>query len=160
MARNGFHSSGPKITTIISCYSPTNGNDETDLNTFYNELSSLIGSIHRHHVLIIGGDMNSQIGKNKNNEFCIHNSSNRNGEHLKDFSLENRLTCLNTKFQKSKGKLCIYTYQNNAQTQIDYILMNKNRINCALNCGAYSFWKSITLSQFCHSKDTPERTRK
>ena len=38
-------------TMIISCYSPTNASDETDLGTFYNELSSL--------VLIIGGDTNA-----------------------------------------------------------------------------------------------------
>ena len=35
----------------------------------------------------------SQIGKNVNNKFSLHNSSNRNGEHLTDFTLENRLTC-------------------------------------------------------------------
>ena len=37
----------------------------------------------------------------------------------------NRLICLNTKFQKIKGKLWTYTYTNNAKVQIDYILMNK-----------------------------------
>ena len=91
-------------TTIISCYSSTNVSDETDLIVFYNKLSSLIHSIPK-HVLIIGGDINAQIGKNVNNIFSLHNSSNRNGEHLTDFMLENRLTYLNTKFQKRKGKL-------------------------------------------------------
>ena len=65
--------------------------------------------------------MNAQIGKNVNNEFSLHNSSNKNGEHLTDFMPENRLTCLNTKFQK----LWTYTYANNAKVQIDYILINK-----------------------------------
>ena len=35
--------------------------------------------------------MNAQIGKNENNEFSLHNSSNRNWEFLTDFSLENGL---------------------------------------------------------------------
>ena len=51
-------------TTIISCYSPTNA---SDIFTFYNKLSSLVRHILKHSVLIIGGDMNAQIGKDKNN---------------------------------------------------------------------------------------------
>ena len=43
-------------TMIISSYSPINPSDETDLITFYNELSSLVRSIPKHNVLIIGGD--------------------------------------------------------------------------------------------------------
>ena len=91
---------GNPCTTII-CYSPTNASDETNLAAFYNELSSLVRSIPKHNVLIIGGDMNAQIGKNINNKFSLHNLSSRNGERL----TENGFTYLNTKFQKRKGKL-------------------------------------------------------
>ena len=69
-------------TTIIYCYSPTNTSDETDLITFYNELSSLIRSILKYNVLIIKGGMNAQIDKDESNKFCWHNSSKRNGEYL------------------------------------------------------------------------------
>ena len=48
---------GNPSTTIISCYSPTNVSEETDLITFYNELSSLAYSIPKNYVLIIGGDV-------------------------------------------------------------------------------------------------------
>ena len=68
---------------------------------------------------------NTQTGKNVNNKFSLENSSNRNGEHLTDFTLENRLTRLSTKYQKRKGKLEIYTYANNTKAKIDYILINK-----------------------------------
>ena len=88
-----------------------------DLITFYNELSSLDHSIPKHNTVIIGGDMNAQICKNKNNKFSLHNSSNRNEEHLTDFSFENGLPCLNIKFQKRKGKLWAYAYANNAKVQ-------------------------------------------
>ena len=91
---------GNTSATIISCYIPTNVREETDLFTFYNELSPLVCSILKRNVLIISGDMSAQIGKNVNYKFSLLNSSNRNGEHLIDFTLENRLTCLNTKFQK------------------------------------------------------------
>ena len=130
--------------TIISCYSRTNVSEESDLIVFYNKLSSLVRSIPKHNVLVIGGDMNAQIGKNVNKKFSSHNSSNRNGEHQTDFTPENRSTCLNTKFQKRKGKLWTYTYANNAKVQIDYVLINKKWNNRALNCEAYSSFEGMS----------------
>ena len=90
--------------TIISCYSPTNASGEPDLDAFYNKLSSLVCSILKGNILIIGEDMNAQIDKNINNKFSLPNSSSRNGEHLMDFAIENGLTCLNSKFWKRKEK--------------------------------------------------------
>ena len=70
---------GNPRATIISCYSPTNVSEETELVTFYDELSSLVRRIPKHNMLVIGGDMNAQIGKNGNNKYSLHNTSNRNG---------------------------------------------------------------------------------
>ena len=67
---NGNHSA-----TIIFCYSPTNVSEETELITFYDKLPSLVRSIPKHNVLVIGGDMNAQIGNNGNHEFSLHKSS-------------------------------------------------------------------------------------
>ena len=36
---------GDPCTRIISCYSPANARDETDLITFYNKLSSFVRDI-------------------------------------------------------------------------------------------------------------------
>ena len=52
---------GNPRATIISCYSPINVSEETELVTFYDDLSSLVRSILKHNVLVIGGDMNAQI---------------------------------------------------------------------------------------------------
>ena len=60
------------------------------------------------------------------------------------FSQENRLTWLNTKFQKREGKLWTNTYANNTKTQIDYVFINKKWNNRALNCEAYSSFKSVS----------------
>ena len=114
----------PRVT-LISCYSPTNDSEETDLITFYKELSSLVRSIPKHNVLVIGRDMKAQIGKKVSYKFSRHNLSNRNGENLTDFMLENRLTCLNTKFQKRKRKLLTYIYANNTKAYIDYVFVKK-----------------------------------
>ena len=135
---------GNPRATIISCYSPTNVSEETELIAFYDELSSLVRSIPKHNMLVIGGDMNTQIRKNRNNKYSLHNSSNRNGQHLRDFMIENRLTCLNTNYQKRKGKLWTYTYANNSKAQIDYVLTNKKWKNSAMNCEAYSSFEGVS----------------
>ena len=134
---------GNPRATIISCYSPTNVSEENEIVTFYDELSSLVRSIPKHNMLVIGGDMNAQIGKNGNNKYSLHNTSNRNGQHLTDFMIENRLACLNTNYQKREGKLWTYTYANNTKAQIDYVLINKKWKNSALNC-AYSSFEGVS----------------
>ena len=129
--------------TIISCYSPTNVSEETEPITFYDELSSLVRSIPK-HMLVIGGDMNAQIGKNGNNKYNLHNTSNRNGQYLTDFMIENRLACLNTNYQKREGKLWTYTYANNTKAQIDSVIINKKWKNSAMNCEAYSSFEGVS----------------
>ena len=57
--------------------------------------------------------------KGNYNKFSLHNTINKNGEYLKDFTLENGFRCLNNKFQKRKEKLWTYTYPNKARTKID-----------------------------------------
>ena len=56
---------GNHRATIISCYSPTNVSEETELVTFYDELSSLVRSIPKQNMLVIGGDMNAQLGEKR-----------------------------------------------------------------------------------------------
>ena len=80
---------GNPSTMIISCYSLTNVNDKKDLNTFYNDISSLVRIIPKHNVLVIKVDIISQIGKNENKKFSLQKSPSRNGEYLTAFSQEN-----------------------------------------------------------------------
>ena len=136
---------GNPRATIISCYSPTNVSEDTELVAFYDELSSLVRSIPKHNLLVIGGDMNAQIGKNGNNKYSLHNTSKSNGQHLTDFMRENRLTCLNINYQKREGKLWTYTYTNNSKAQIDYALTYKKWENSAMNCEAYSSFEGVSF---------------
>ena len=133
----------PRIT-IISCYSPTNISEETELDAFYDELSSLVRSIPKHNVLVIRGGMNAQIEKNGNNRYSFYHTSNRNGQHLTEFIMENRLTCLNTNYQKREGKLRTNTYANKSKAQIDYVLINKKWKKSAMNCEAYSSFEGVS----------------
>ena len=137
---------GNHRATIISCYSPSNISEETEQDAFYDELSSLVRSIPKHILLVIGGDMNAQTGKNGNNKHSLHNTSNRNGQHLTDFMIENRLTCFNTNYQKREEKLWTYTYANNSKAQIDYIFINKKWKNSVINCKAYSTFEGVSFN--------------
>ena len=47
---------GNPKATIISCYSPTNVSEENEIVTFNENLSSLVRSIPKHNLLVIGGD--------------------------------------------------------------------------------------------------------
>ena len=58
--------------------------------------------------------------------------------------IENRLTCLNTNYQKREGKLSTYTYANNSKAQIDYVFINKKWKNSAMNCEAYSSFEGVS----------------
>ena len=58
--------------------------------------------------------------------------------------MKNRLTCINTNYQKREGKLWTFTYANNSKAQIDYILINKKWKNSAMNCQAYSSFEGVS----------------
>ena len=65
---------GNRRATIISCLSPSNVSKETELIAFYDELSSLVCCSPKHNVLVIGKDMNAQIGKTEttNTAYTTH----------------------------------------------------------------------------------------
>ena len=97
---------------IISCYSPTIASNETNITPFCDKLSFIAQHILKYNILIIGRDLNAQIGKVENNKFSMQNLPNRNGKYLTDFSLKNSLSCLNTIMLK----------------HLDYILINRKWI--------------------------------
>ena len=115
--------------TIISCYSLTNANEEITSMMSY---PFSFRSIPKHKVLIFGGDMKAQIGKNGNHKFSLYNLSNRNGQHLIDFTIENRLTCNNWNFQKREGKLCTTGEERNTYSNDVY----ENFVNANLESAA------------------------
>ena len=92
-----FH--GIPEPTLISCYSPTNIADEQEVIDFYNDLSSFIRSVPKHNVLIISGGLNAQTGQSIHHKSTCHRTSNRNGEYLEHFLIQNGLLCINTPFQ-------------------------------------------------------------
>ena len=58
--------------------------------------------------------------------------------------IENRLTCFNTNYQKSEGKLWTHTYVKNSKAKIDYVLINKKWKNSAMNCETYFSFEGVS----------------
>ena len=65
---------GCPCTTVVFSSSSTNTTYVTNLSTFYNELSSIVRYIPKYNVVIVNGDMNTKIGKDGNNKFCLRHS--------------------------------------------------------------------------------------
>ena len=82
-------------------------------------------TIPKHNVQIIGGDFNAQLRHSHYHKHTFNKETNRNGIRLEQFLIENDLYCLNTRFQKRKGKLWTHVYPNAVKSQLDFILINK-----------------------------------
>ena len=120
------HFNGNPTTTVTSYYSPTNVSKESDVKNFYHDLYAFTRSVPKHNVLIIAGDVNAHLGTDHNNKFSFHTEANRNGILMEQFSIENSLHCLNTNFQKKKGKLWTHTHPHGFKAQFDFIIVNQN----------------------------------
>ena len=132
---------GNPHTTVVSCYSPTNVCEETDVIEFYGHLDSLVRSVPKHYVLVVGGDMNAHIGLSDGHKHCYHDATHRNGEHMFNFTNENGLVCLNTRYQKMKGNYgpsLILT-----EPKLNYLFINKKWINSVINCEAYNTFQGV-----------------
>ena len=54
------------------------------------------------------------------------------------------MLCINTRFQKRKGKLWTHIYPNGDRAQLDYMIINKKWINSVQNCEAYHSLEGIS----------------
>ena len=135
---------GNPKTTVICCYSPTNVTDETEVENFYADLSSVTRQVPKHNILLIGGDFNAHLGQKEGFKHAYHDTTNRNGNMLKDFLMENNLLSLNTKFQRRRGQLWTHDSPNGSKAQLDYIIINKKWQNSARNCRAYNSFVTVS----------------
>ena len=133
---------GNPMTTALCCYSPHNELPEEDVPQFYHELSTVIYAIPAHNLLIIGGDMNAQLGP-PDALFTCANDTNRNGKYMKDFMEQHNLIVTNTRFQNTKNKLWTHCRPNGQLVQLDFILARKKWINSFKNSRAYNSFEGI-----------------
>ena len=98
-------------------YSPTNVSEETEVDTFYTQVADTIREIPKHNVLIIGWDFNTHLGQDNGYKFSYHQTTNRNGQLLNDFLIENNMICLNTKRAFTKTLINRFSTLQNRDTE-------------------------------------------
>ena len=130
-----------KSLGIIAVYAPTNCYDDIDKDEFYLQLHSLYAKVRQMStVTILAGDFNGTIDSQtipKIKGRYSYDELNDNGERLKNFCTQNRISIVNSFFKKRwwkkflwikpqsiedniKGRLCV--------KQLDYFLCNMKRI--------------------------------
>ena len=87
--------------------------------------------------------MNAKIGPSDCNGSTFNRRTNENDLALLTLIEECGMVLLNTKFQKSRGKLWTFVYPNGEKAQLDCILINKEWQNSATNAEAYNSFSSV-----------------
>ena len=135
---------GNPQATVFSCYSPTNVHEETEVESFYQQLTSITRQVPKHNVLLIGGDFNAQLGQDEGYKFAYHLTTNRNGTMLNNFLKENKLLCLNTSFQKKVGQVWTHRSPTGAKSQLDYVIINTKWRNSVKDSRAYNSFQGVS----------------
>ena len=136
------HFDGNPKTTVIVTYSPTNAEDETVIDNYYDTLKDAIDKIPMHNVLLVIGDLNARVGLD-DCSFSYHAETNRNGNKLVELTLEKNLILCNTSFQKNKSKLWTFMSPKGLKYQLDYILIRRKWRNSVKNAQAYNNFASV-----------------
>ena len=90
---------GNPAVTVISCYCPTKVSSVIEREEFFVELSDLLQNIPKHNVLLIGGDINAQVGQNNIKGSVFNETTNENGQLLLDYLRECNLQALNIRYE-------------------------------------------------------------
>ncbi|XP_045496057.1 uncharacterized protein LOC123694618 [Colias croceus] len=120
--------------SIIQAYSPTESDKKEDLiktDKFYEELQNTIETSHKNVLLM--GDFNGQIGtQNRGEEYSIGDfgfgTRSKNGTRLVNFSLQNKLSVLNSFYKKKLTKKWTWISPNGLhKNEIDFIMSNNRK---------------------------------
>lgn len=117
-----------EVVSILQCYAPQSGcsmNDKT-------EFESLLEDHIKERNTIVMGDMNAQVGKERNGFDNIigpwsYGNRNDEGENLLDFCLRNEMIVGNTWFRKREShKVTRYSWDGRFKTMIDLIMVTES----------------------------------
>jgi hypothetical protein len=120
--------------TLINIYSPTEDKEDEIKEQFYEELQRTQDRVPKHNVIIILGDMNSKLGKEKVFSQVIgchtlHNASNENGEMVANYAIGNCMYLISTNFQHKKIHIGKWTYPDHQTIKhIDNVMVSKENV--------------------------------
>ena len=115
---------------VISAYAPQGGKTQEEKEEFWGMMDDSIGNIPENEILVIGGDLNGHVGRDRNGFEDVmgidgYGERNADGENILEICQSRKLKILNTMFKKEDKKKI--TYKNgDTETQVDYILVRVN----------------------------------
>jgi endonuclease/exonuclease/phosphatase family metal-dependent hydrolase len=119
--------------TIINIHAPTEEKDEDTKERFFAELQQIQGKVPKHDLLLILGDYNAKIGRerdyqNVTRNHTLHDITNRNGELVCEYAIANDMVVASTFFQhKSIHKGTWISPDTLTLNQIDHVLVSNNK---------------------------------
>ena len=130
--------SGNTMLNIISVYAPQVGCSQQEKDQFYENLESEMRRIPLHEELVIGGDLNGHVGKDRTNFEMEHGGhgygqQNPEGESILSFAQAYNLVVANTYFQKKDEHLITYKSGDRCST-VDYIITRREKLKNIKDC--------------------------
>ena len=117
--------------TVIQTYAPTSDSTEEVIDSFYGEMQQMVSAVPKHDILIITGDWNAKVGTDYGTwggtigKHGIGEENDR-GERLLNFCASNKLSIMNTFFEKRQNKK--WTWESpdgKTKNLIDYNIINR-----------------------------------
>jgi len=119
--------------TLINVYAPTEDHTEEIKEQFYDDLQYLLDETSKNDIIIILGDVNAQLGKERLyneviGQHTLHEETNINGELLCEFACANNMVVMSTNFQHKRiHKITWLSPDQNTASLIDHIIINANK---------------------------------
>ena len=127
-----------KMINIFTAYAPQVGCDEEEKNSFWEDMNRELSEIPVEERVIIGGDLNGHVGRNKEGIERIHGGwgigeRNAEGERVIDCAVSFDLAVVNTWFRKDHSKYITYKSGGN-ESQIDFLMCRRSHLKEVKNC--------------------------
>ena len=124
----------PNNITIINIYAPTEDAEDEKKDEFYDKVEEIMKDVARHNVLIVLGDFNAQIGKERHNEkvagkHTIHNNTNNNGLRACNLAANTNMIISSTKFEHKKQHKITWKHPDPTKkgSQIDHVFIRRRQ---------------------------------
>ena len=121
-------------------YAPQVGCTEDEKDLFWDSLAELMRDIPKDEDVYIGADLNDHVGEKCKHFSSVHGghrlgTQNPEGESILQFAEAENLVVANTWFQKKDEHKVTYSSRGK-KTQIDYILVRREKLKHLKNCKA------------------------
>jgi endonuclease/exonuclease/phosphatase family metal-dependent hydrolase len=120
--------------TLINICAPTEAKEEEIKEQFYEELQRTQDRVPKHDIIIMLGDMNAKLRKEKAfsqviGHHTLHNTSNENGKMVANYAISNDMFPISTNFQHKNIHIGTWISPDHQTiNQIDHVMVSKEKM--------------------------------